>query len=129
MKESINTAIIVGIIITIVGLIELVLFASFAYSRAFKVKGRIVDMIEEKVTFSSGVTSDFITEVDNEIAKIGYKINNMGINSCPELNNDEYYDKYELVNSASNYKKIMIKEKVIIIQLFLICILIHLLFQ
>ena len=103
MKESINTAIIVGIIITIVGLIELVLFASFAYSRAFKVKGRIVDMIEEKVTFSSGVTSEFITEVDNEIAKIGYKINNLGINSCPELNNDEYYDKYELVNSASNY--------------------------
>ena len=48
MRESINTAIIVGIIITIVGLIELVLFASFAYSRAFKVKGRIVDMIEEK---------------------------------------------------------------------------------
>ena len=45
MRESINTAIIVGIIITIVGLIELVLFASFAYSRAFKVKGRIVDMI------------------------------------------------------------------------------------
>ena len=83
MKESINTAIIVGIIITIIGLIELVLFASFAYSRAFKVKGRIVDMIEEKVTFSSGVTSDFITEVDDEIAKIGYKINNMGINSCP----------------------------------------------
>ena len=60
MRESINTAIIVGIIITIVGLIELVLFASFAYSRAFKVKGRIIDMIEEKVDFSSGITDNFI---------------------------------------------------------------------
>ena len=77
MRESINTAIIVGIIITIVGLIELVLFASFAYSRAFKVKGRIVDMIEEKVDFSSGITDSFISEV--------------------------YSEKYKFVNSSSNY--------------------------
>ena len=53
MKESINTAIIVGIILTIVGLIELVLFASFAYSRAFKVKNRIVSILEEKVVYDN----------------------------------------------------------------------------
>ncbi|CCY94748.1 unknown [Firmicutes bacterium CAG:884] len=103
MRESINTAIIVGIIITIVGLIELVLFASFAYSRAFKVKGRIVDMIEEKVDFSSGITDSFISEVDSEIGKIGYKINQMGVNNCPNLNEDEYSEKYKFVNSSSNY--------------------------
>lgn len=103
MKESINTAIIVGIVVTIVGLIELVLFASFAYSRAFKIKGRIVDMIEEKVTFSSGITDDFIALVDSEIGKIGYKINQMGVNSCPDLNVNEYSDKYNLVNGVSNY--------------------------
>lgn len=103
MKESINTAIIVGIVVTIVGLIELVLFASFTYSRAFKIKGRIVDMIEERVTFSSGITDDFIALVDSEIGKIGYKINQMGVNSCPDLNVNEYSDKYKLVNGVSSY--------------------------
>lgn len=103
MKESINTAILVGIVVTIVGLIEMVLFASFAYSRAFKVKGRIVDMIEESVTFSSGVSDDFIANVDSEIGRIGYKINEYGINNCPDLNKDEYGDKYKLVNGSSSY--------------------------
>lgn len=103
MRESINTAIIVGIIITVVGLIELVLFASFAYSRAFKVKGRIVDMIEEKIDFDDTINDEFISELDTEIGKIGYKVNQMGINSCPNLNEDEYSEKYKLINTNSNY--------------------------
>lgn len=105
MRESINTAIIVGIVVTIIGLIELVLFASFAYSRAFKIKGRIIDMIEEKVDFSSGITDDIISEIDSEIGKIGYKVNEVGVNTCSDyLDVNEYGEKYKLVSHNSNYK-------------------------
>lgn len=98
MKESINTAVIVGIIITIVGLIELVLFASFAYSRAFKVKARIVDILEEQSGYSENVKE----RIDTEIAKIGYRLTEYGINSCPNLDEDGT-GKYTLVNEVSNY--------------------------
>ena len=98
MKESINTAVIVGIIITIVGLIELVLFASFAYSRAFKVKARIVDILEEQSGYSENVKE----KIDTEIAKIGYRLTEYGINSCPNLDEDGT-GKYTLVNEVSNY--------------------------
>lgn len=98
MKESINTAVIVGIIITIVGLIELVLFASFAYSRAFKVKARIVDILEEQSGYSESVKE----RIDTEIAKIGYRLTEYGINSCPNLDEDGT-GKYTLVNEVSNY--------------------------
>lgn len=111
MRESINTAIIVGIVITIVGLIELVLFASFAYSRAFKVKSRIVDMIEENITYSTDISEDFISSINTEIGKIGYKINQYGINSCPDLNKDLNNEKYKLINSNSSYNFCIYKTK------------------
>lgn len=108
MKESINTAIIVGIILTIVGLIELVLFASFAYSRAFKVKNRIVSILEEKVVYDN-VKEDVINTIDSEISKIGYKINNYGINDCPVLEDDP--EKYELINTTANYNYCIYRTK------------------
>ena len=105
MKESINTAIIVGIIITIIGLIELVLFASFAYSRAFKIKGRIVDIIEEEAGYNETVKD----KIDSEGAKIGYRLTEYGNNSCPTLEDDS--EKYELVNQISNYNYCIYRTK------------------
>ena len=105
MKESINTAIIVGIIITIIGLIELVLFASFAYSRAFKIKGRIVDIIEEEAGYNETVKD----KIDSEVAKIGYRLTEYGNNSCPTLEDDS--EKYELVNQFSNYNYCIYRTK------------------
>ena len=105
MKESIKTAIIVGIIITIIGLIELVLFASFAYSRAFKIKGRIVDIIEEEAGYNETVKD----KIDSEVAKIGYRLTEYGNNSCPTLEDDS--EKYELVNQISNYNYCIYRTK------------------
>ncbi len=104
MKESINTAVVVGIVISIIGLIELVLFASFAYSRAFKVKTRIVNIIAEE----SGYDESVGAKIDSEIAKIGYKLTQYGNNSCPSLGDDE---KYVLVNQISNYNYCIYKTK------------------
>lgn len=99
MKESINTAVLVGIIITIVGLIELVLFASFAYSRAFKVKNRIVDIIEEENVYSS-ISDSVFSRIDSEISNIGYALNQYGINDCPSIDDS---GKYELINELASY--------------------------
>jgi len=99
MKESINTAVIVTIVVVIIGLIELILFASFAYSKAYKVKNRIVEIIEEDVDDLGNYSSMLFETIDNEIAKIGYHVTNRGINDCPNLGEDAV-----LQNATSNYK-------------------------
>ena len=99
MKESINTAIVVTIVVVIIGLIEVILFASFAYSKAYKVKNRIVDIIEENVDDNGDYVSNLFDIIDEEIAKIGYQVTSMGINDCPVLSDDA-----ELQNSNSNYR-------------------------
>lgn len=99
MKESINTAIIVTIVVVIIGLIEVILFASFAYSKAYKVKNRIVNIVEENMDDNGDISSSVFTTIDSEIGKIGYHVTNRGVNSCPSLGEDTV-----LQNSASNYR-------------------------
>lgn len=99
MKESINTALIVTIVVVIIGLIELLLFASFAYSKAYKVKNRIIDIIEENVDDVGDYSSTLFNTIDNEIAKIGYQVTNRGINDCPDLGEDAVLQNY-----TSNYR-------------------------
>ena len=98
MKESINSAIVLTIVLTIIGLIEVILFASFAYSKAYKVKTRIVDIIEENINDNGDYPSNIFNIIDGEIAKIGYQLTNRGINDCKVI------EGAELQNSASNYR-------------------------
>ena len=98
MKESINSAIVLTIVLTIIGLIEVILFASFAYSKAYKVKNRIVNIIEENIDDDGNYGDDLFGIIDAEIAKIGYQVTNRGVNDCKVI------EGAELQNSASNYR-------------------------
>lgn len=84
MKESISNAVIFGIVLTFFAIIIGILAASSAYSKAFKVRNRIVEMIEFNQGYDDGIkdTSDFVDEIENELQKYGYRQNTSVTNNC-----------------------------------------------
>ena len=48
MRESIGNSYIFGIVIALIGVIFLILIGSLSYSRAFKIKTRMIEIIEKK---------------------------------------------------------------------------------
>lgn len=71
MKESIANAYILMITIVFITLIMLFFSASLAYTKAFKVKNRIVNIIEA----NGGYNDDAIDEIEQSLADLGYRIN------------------------------------------------------
>ncbi len=79
MKESINNALILNLVIVFL-FIFLILFAgSTAYTKAFKVKNRIISIIEKRETtvltkgFKAGNDS-VLSEIESTLADTGYRI-------------------------------------------------------
>lgn len=79
MKESISNALILNIVIIFL-FIFLILFAgSTAYTKAFKVKNRIISIIEKRETtiltkgFNAGDNS-VINEIKSALSDVGYRI-------------------------------------------------------
>lgn len=78
MREAVGNTFIVGIIITFV-IVFIVLFAtSTSYTKAYKIKNRMIDIIES----NGGVTAQTYTEIDEFLGSIGYRVNVSG-QSCP----------------------------------------------
>ncbi len=92
MKEAIGNTFVFNVVIVFVGVISLLLVSSLAYSKAFKVKNRIVDIIEE----NRGYTSKATSEIQTMLKDMGYPIRRNGF-SCPMVNGKSNI-------STSNYK-------------------------
>lgn len=69
MQEATGQAGLIGIMLTIIGVIIVLLAGSIAYSKAFRVKNRIIDIIEKNNKFSSTAKS----EIELALASIGYR--------------------------------------------------------
>ena len=96
MKAAIGNSLLLGIITTFVSIVLLVLISSIAYTKAFRIKIRIIDEIESAETFDQGVV-DTLNVVFREI---GYKTNAyMNNSSCDNLTPDDG----ELMNTTSAY--------------------------
>lgn len=84
MREAIGNSYIFSIVIALIGIIFLILIGSLSYSKAFKVKTRIIEIIEK----NSGYNEENIKmEIDNYLKTVGYtvtKSSNSG--KCVELN-------------------------------------------
>ena len=84
MKEAIGNSFIVTLVITFMGLLILLLAASSSYSKAVKVRNRIMEMIENNQGYTDGVVkgADFIGQINEELSKYGYRVNTLGLSSC-----------------------------------------------
>ncbi len=105
MKESIGNALLFYIIITFVIILIAFFVGSLSYSKAFKVKNRIIETIEKE----EGFTANAKTEIDewlkageNGKSGIGYRVNTNGGNA--NSTNCATVDGGTLVNPASNYQ-------------------------
>lgn len=84
MKEAVGNTFILSIMITFV-VIFIILFAgSTSYTKAYKVKNRIIDIIEnnEDVKDNKGISDSTFTEINQFLSETGYKIGNPNKSTC-----------------------------------------------
>jgi hypothetical protein len=79
MRESVGNTFIFNTIIIFVSILIALLVGSLSYSKAFKVKNRIVSIIEKHEEYNSSARN----EIEAALASIGYRVNPNGTQSCP----------------------------------------------
>ncbi len=99
MKEAVGNAGVVSIAITIIGIIIIIFVSSLNYTKAFKVKNRIVDIIER---YNDGYARGNRNKIDSEIAstlrELGYRVDTRN-KGCSEKEGANL-----VYNSSGNYR-------------------------
>lgn len=91
MKEAIGTSYVFSLIITFVGILIAIYVGSIAYSKGFKIRNKIIDIIE----LHEGYDYNTIDEIDANLASIGYRVTDR---KCTErsgatlMNSDSAYN-------------------------------------
>lgn len=70
MKEAIGTSFVFTLIMTFVGILIFMFVSSIAYTKGFKVRNKIIDLIERH----EGYTDEAVAEIDENLSSIGYRI-------------------------------------------------------
>lgn len=81
MKESLGNAFLFNIVIVFVAVFCLLLVGSAAYSKAFKIKDSIINVIEHHKGVD-GATGSVIEEINGDLAVIGYRTM---VNECKSI--------------------------------------------
>lgn len=81
MKEALGISQLYTFVIVFVSIIMLLLIGSLSYSKAFKIKTRIIDIIET----NKGFDEDVEDEIDSFLKSAGYTINTRNNKSCPDV--------------------------------------------
>lgn len=71
MKESIGNAFILGLAITFITLLIMFFATSLSYTKAFKVKNRIVSIVEKYGEYNNAAKE----EIEANLSEIGYRVN------------------------------------------------------
>lgn len=83
MKESLGNAFLFNIVIVFVGVFCLLLVGSAAYSKAFKIKDSIIDIIEHHKGWNNNTQRLEVTgEINTDLAAIGYRTR---VNECDNI--------------------------------------------
>lgn len=98
MKEAIGTSYVFTLVMTFVGILIAMFVGSIAYTKGFKVRNKIIDIIDknEGYTLDAGEAKD---QIDESLASIGYRIvdkkcpTKKGVNSIAQ--SDYRYCVYE----------------------------------
>lgn len=97
MRNAIGNALLFNIVITMIILIIAFLAASLSYSKAFRVKNNILNLVEKNDGYNKA-------EIDLLLSDIGYRINPNGTQNCPVKQKTG-----EVLNGASNYRYCIVK--------------------
>lgn len=84
MREAIGSSYIYGMVIALIGIIFLILIGSLSYSKAFKAKTRIIEIIEKHDGYNE---TNVKTEIDNYLKTVGYTVTKTTDSfKCPMIN-------------------------------------------
>lgn len=100
MREAIGSAFIVNLILIFIGVISALVIGSISYSKAYKVKDRIIYIIEKHDGWSTSTEE----EINKNLKTIGYKIDSGYNSSCERIYQKRYgssYDQSRLVHGAN----------------------------
>lgn len=101
MKESISNAMVFTIIIIFVAIILVLLVGSISFSKAFKAKNRIVEIVEKANANKVAVGSAQVKqEIEDFLASSGYPVN-VRRNECKELSDTSRAD-IDLITDISS---------------------------
>lgn len=115
MKEAISNSLIFMLVITFLFIFVLLFSASTAYTKAFKVKNKIISILEkrERTIETSGVTQEILDEIDYALreGEIGYRIvTNNDVRCETDFQNRFKNKNYRLVNKGSDRYRYCIAE-------------------
>lgn len=106
MREALGSSMLFNLIMIFTAVFIALLIGSLAYSKGFKVRNRIIDIVEKH----EGYTQDAIDEINENLASIGYR--NVGDsnrcgphNGTDALDNTSPYDYciYRYMTSKGEY--------------------------
>lgn len=95
MRESIANSYVFNLIIIFVGILIVLLVGSLSYSKTFKIKTRIIEIIEKYETYNNGAVR---TEINNLLSQAGYKVTRGTRKACPSFNGQTS------INTLGNYR-------------------------
>ena len=85
MREAIGNSYVFGIIISFIGIIFLILIGSLSYSKAYKIKTRIIEIIERHEEYDDD--KEVKTEIDNYLKTAGYNdVRTTDRGKCSQIN-------------------------------------------
>lgn len=81
MREAVGSAFLVNLILIFIGVISALVIGSISYSKAYKVKDRIIYIIEKY----DGFTDAAQAEIDTALRDIGYPIRSGDFSNCETI--------------------------------------------
>lgn len=89
MKAATGNAMLMNIIIVFLVIVMALLVTSISYTKAFRIKNRIVDIIEyyDGNFDDAGTKTNITNEINNSLSSVGYRLN--GSNKCKEIDNKQ----------------------------------------
>ena len=99
MRDAVGGTLLLNLVLTFAGIVILFFVGIIAYSKAYKVKNRIIEIIERNEEYSSSEV--FQEEINKELSKVGYRVSSTPIKdtrcskdssrgSCVNLNETNY---------------------------------------
>ena len=83
MNESIGGSALTSLVVFILGALLLILVGALSYSKAYRVKNRILSIIDKYETFDNSANSEELQEISSDLSSIGYS--SVKIKDCNEI--------------------------------------------
>jgi len=100
MKSAIGNTFIVNFIIVFTVIFITLFVGSLSYTKALRIKNRIIDVIEE----NNGYTSSEATEIEKYLQEAGYRIGTVNSNGCTlNKENGTYEVVYPSTTPSNKY--------------------------